>query len=80
MMKLIQHIDGVVIDIFNAREDATPDNIAVVSEIPIYIPKQGYNGVLKYDNASGLYWDYEEVLVTEDISDTEALNIILGEE
>ena len=79
-MKLIQHINGVVVDILNVRSDATIENIAVISEIPTFEPREGYNGVLKYSEENGLYWDYEEVVVTDDITDTEALNIIVGGE
>ena len=79
-MKLIQHINGVVVDILNVRSDAMIESIAIVSEIPAFEHREGYNGVLKYSEENGLYWDYEEVVVTDDITDTEALNIIVGGE
>ena len=74
-MKIIQHINGVVVDILNARQDATAANIAVVDSIPAYEPKEGYNGVLKYGN-NGLYWEYVEVPVNDNITDEEFVNMI----
>jgi hypothetical protein len=78
-MKLIQHINGVVVDILNVRNDATMESIALVNSIPVFVPKEGYNGILKYGE-SGLYWDYEAVPSAEDqdIPAEEALDIILG--
>lgn len=78
-MKIIQHVDGVVTDILNARDDANNENIAVVSSIPEFIPKDGYSGLLKFDGEL-LYWEYVENPKSEEISDTEALNIITGEQ
>lgn len=77
-MKIIQHINGVVVDILNARIDATIENITVVNELPIFEPREGFNGVLKYSEENGLYWDYREVTPSDEISDSEALDIILG--
>lgn len=74
-MKIIQHINGVVVDILNARQDATAANIAVVDSIPAYEPKEGYNGVLKYGN-NGLYWEYVEAPVNDNITDEEFVNMI----
>jgi hypothetical protein len=76
-MKIIQHINGVVVDIINARQDTTAENIAVVESIPAFEPREGYNGILMYGD-SGLYWAYEAVPASDEISDTEALNIIMG--
>ena len=76
-MKIIQHINGVVVDILNVRQDATADSIALVDAIPAFEAKEGYNGILMYGD-SGLYWAYEAVPVSDEISDTEALNIIIG--
>jgi len=76
-MKIIQHINGVVVDIVNARQDITAESIAVIESIPTFEPKEGYNGILMYGE-NGLYWDYELVPVTDEISDTEALDIITG--
>lgn len=76
-MKIIQHINGTVVDILNVREDITNNNIAVVDSIPSLEPQEGYNGILKYGE-NGLYWDYEPAPTSDEISDTEALNIIIG--
>lgn len=69
-MIIIQHNNGVVVDIFNCRNDATNNNISVETSIPEYIPKDGYNGILKY-NEHGLYWDYEVVQESNDITSDE---------
>ena len=76
-MKIIQYINGSVVDIINARADATNNNIAVVESIPAFIPKDGYSGLLKF-NGESLYWEYIENVVTDEISDSEALDIITG--
>lgn len=78
-MIIIQHSNGVVIDILRCRDDTTNENIAVVNSIPAYEPREGYNGVLKYE-VNGLYWDYElsETSDEDEISNEEALNILLG--
>lgn len=59
-MKIIQYNqDGVVVDIINARSDATMDSLALVDGIPPFTPREGYNGVLMYSTSGeGLYWDY----------------------
>lgn len=74
-MKLIQHINGVVVDILNVRDDATIENIALVDDIPTFEPKEGYNGILKYGD-SGLYWDYEEASVNNEIPAEELQTLI----
>lgn len=78
-MIIIQHSNGVVIDILRCRDDTTNENIAVVNFISAYEPREGYNGVLKYGE-NGLYWDYElsETSDEDEISNEEALNILLG--
>ena len=78
-MIIIQHSNGVVIDILRCRDDTTNENIAVVNSIPTYEPREGYDGVLKYGE-NGLYWDYElsETSDEDEISNEEALNILLG--
>ena len=78
-MIIIQHSNGVVIDILRCRDDTTNENIAVVNSIPDYEQREGYNGVLKY-GVNGLYWDYElsETSDEDEISNEEALNILLG--
>lgn len=78
-MTIIQHNNGVVIDILRCRDDTTNENIAAVNSIPAYEPREGYNGVLKYGE-NGLYWDYElsETSDEDEISNEEALNILLG--
>ena len=64
-MKIVQHVDGVVVDIRNARDDMTIENVALVESIPSFEPKEGFNGVLMYGE-TGLYWDYVEAPVIED--------------
>ena len=73
-MKIIQfnNEDNCVVDIINARKDATNENIIVIYDIPKFEPKEGYNGVLKYDQEKQeLYWDYEEIVIEEIIIDEE---------
>lgn len=65
-MKLIQHINGVVVDIRNVRTDADLSNLVVIDKIPPFEPKEGFNGILKYNAETGVYWDYEEAPVVED--------------
>lgn len=74
-MKLIQHINGVVVDILNVRDDATMETIALVDSIPVFEPREGYNGVLKYGE-NGLYWDYEAVPVNDEIPSEELQTMI----
>lgn len=77
-MKIIQYNEyGVVVDILNARSDANMNNLALADDLPVFIPKDGYNGVLKYGD-NGLYWDYVEAPVSDEISAEEALDIITG--
>lgn len=77
-MKIIQHINGVVVDIRNAHKGITMENVALAEEIPAFEQREGFNGVLKYNG--NLYWDYEEVQESDELSDSEALDIILGGE
>ena len=65
-MKIIQHINGIVVDILNARDDVVIENIAIAESIPAFESKEGYNGILKYSDA-GLYWDYELAPVSDEI-------------
>lgn len=74
-MKVIQHINGIVVDIINVREDATAENIAIINNIPPFEHREGYNGVLKY-NEDGVYWDYEEVVISNEISAEEFQGMI----
>lgn len=69
-MIIIQHNNGVVVDMLNCRDDATNENIKVVASIPEYTPQEGYNGILKYGE-NGLYWDYELAKVSNEISSEE---------
>jgi hypothetical protein len=81
-MKIIQHDNGVVFGIIGTKDNVNIENIAVVDEIPPYIQKSGFSGVLKYSEETGLYWDYVENPPNEDqeLSAEEALDIILGGE
>ena len=76
-MKLVQHINGVVVEIRDAREGLTLENLAIVDGIPAFEPREGCNGVLMY-GADGLYWEYEAVPVSDEISGEE-LAAMLGE-
>jgi hypothetical protein len=74
-MKLIQHIDGVVVEIRDAREGTTLDNLAIVEAVPTFEPREGCNGVLMY-GADGLYWDYVEVPHVDEVSGEELAQMI----
>lgn len=74
-MKIIHHINDEVVDILNARDDITVESIAVVDSIPAFEPKEGFNGVLKYGE-DGLYWEYVEAPVIDEISDKEFVEMI----
>ena len=78
-MKIIQVNEGKVVDIMRARDDATTENIIVVSEIPVCEPQEGYNGVLMYSADAGLYWEYDAVPTDEEISNEE-LGLMVKEE
>ena len=79
-MKLIQiNEENKVVDILNIREDATQDSIFVVNDIPTFIPKEGFNGVLMYNKETGLYWDYIEVPVIEEEISNEELGAMIKE-
>ena len=81
-MKIIQIENNVVVDILNAREDATNENVIVVEAIPEYVQKEGYGGELRYSPEKGLYWEYIEKPSDEEreLTADEAMNIILGGE
>lgn len=74
-MLIIQHSNGTVTDIPRCRDDATSENIVVVPSIPTYEPQEGYNGVLKYGE-NGLYWYYEKVEASDEISSEELQTMI----
>ena len=74
-MKIIQHVNGVVVDVINVRSDATLENITLTDSIPEFEHREGYNGVLKY-NENGLYWDYEEVIISDEIPAEELQTMI----
>ena len=76
-MKLVQHINGVVVEIRDAREGLTLENLAIVDGIPAFEPREGCNGVLMY-GAQGLYWDYVEVEQSDEVSGEE-LAAMIGE-
>lgn len=80
-MKIIQVQENKVIDIINAREDATLESLLVVSEIPEYEQKEGYSGVLMYSEEKGLHWDYVENQPIEEATENEykqAYEIVVG--
>jgi hypothetical protein len=51
------------------------ENITLVDSIPTFEPKEGFNGILKY-NENGLYWDYESVPISDEISSDELQSMI----
>lgn len=83
-MKFIQYnSEGKVVDIINARSDATMDSLALVDGIPAFTPRDGYNGVLMYNAEQGLYWDYVAAPVNEEPTVEEkaaAYDILMGNE
>ena len=84
-MKIIQYNqDGLVVDIINARSDATMDSLALAEGIPPFTPREGYNGVLMYSTSvEGLYWDYVAAPVNEEPTVEEkaaAYDILMGNE
>lgn len=74
-MIIIQHNNGVVTDIIRCRDDATNENIVVATSIPEYTPQENYNGILKYGE-NGLYWDYEAIETSNEISSEELQTMI----
>lgn len=74
-MKLIQHDNGVVVEIRDARAGTTLDNIALAEAVPPFEPREGYNGVLMYGEG-GLYWDYQEAPVSDEVSGEELAQMI----
>lgn len=81
-MILIQYKeDGTVIDTVNLRHDAAEENTKVVESIPAYVPKEGYMGVLKYNDENGLFWEYVEAPKNTELTvqqKAEAYDIITG--
>ena len=74
-MKLIQHINGVVVDVRNAHEGIAIEGIALAEGIPTFEPREGYNGVLMYGD-DGLYWHYEEAPVIDEVTGEEFINMV----
>lgn len=71
-MKIIQiNNENKVIDILNARNDVSQDTIFVVDNIPDIEHIEGYNCVLMYNQEQGLYWEYIQAPVNNEISDRE---------
>ena len=76
-MKLIQHTNGVVVEIRDVREGTELADLALVEAVPPFEPREGHNGVLMY-GAQGLYWDYVEVPQSDKVSGEE-LAAMIGE-
>ena len=74
-MKLIQHTNGVVVDIRDVREGTTLENLAIVEAVPTFEPREGCNGVLMY-GSDGLYWEYVEVEQSDEVSGDELAQMI----
>lgn len=74
-MIIIQHDNDKVTDILRCRDDVTNENIVVAASIPVYEAREGYNGVLKYGE-NGLYWDYEAIQESNEISSEELQTMI----
>ena len=66
-MKIIQKdSDNNVVLIADALENTIIEDLRIVTTIPSYTPRDGYLGVLKYDDIMGIYWDYIEIVPIED--------------
>lgn len=59
-MKILQIENDVVIDILNAKDNISLNNIIIVNDIPQYEPKEGYSGKLRYSSENSVYWEYIE--------------------
>lgn len=70
-MKIIQHKNGVVIDIRELRDDASTENTIIVDELPERERRPGFSAFLKYNEEQGLYWDYEEVIRSNKVTAAE---------
>ena len=70
--------DGIVVETLKCNSEFTNENIKVVNGIPAFVAKDGYVGVLKYNDENGIYWDYvEDVPVGNiDITSDELLEMI----
>ena len=54
-------------------QELTDRIVAVaVNEIPAFEHREGYDGVIKYDNNKGLYWDYEPISIVDETSSEES--------
>lgn len=80
MKYIITHKDGKIIDFRSTGFDIADENIAVIDGIPEFVPRDGYNGVLCYDEAKGIHWSYEEAPVSDELTDSQALYILTGGE
>ena len=68
----VKHIERI-------EHDFTAADVVVVDEMPVYVHHDGKAAKLKYSEAEGVHYEYTDIPVnTDEISDEEALNIILG--
>ena len=64
-MNIIRVDNGSVLETLKCSNEFTNDNVKVVNNIPTFIPREGYVGVLKYDDEQGIYWEYVEDIPVE---------------
>jgi hypothetical protein len=65
-MNIIRVENESVLETLKCSNEFTNDNIKVVNNIPPFTPREGYVGVLKYNDEMGIYWDYVEDIPVED--------------
>ena len=72
--------EGNVLETIKCGLEFTNYNIRVIKNIPVFVAKEGYVGVLKYDDEVGAYWDYVEDIPVEnqDITALELQEMIEG--
>lgn len=58
--------DANVLETSRCSEEFTNENVRIVKNIPTFVEKEGYAGVLKYTDEQGIYWDYVEIIPVED--------------
>lgn len=70
--KNIKHVEPI-------GHNFTAEDVLVLDEMPEYIPQKGKTAKLVYSEAEGVHYEYTDIPAnTDEISDEEALNIILG--
>lgn len=70
--------EGNVLEIISCSDEMNNNNIKFVSTIPSFQYKEGYSGALKYNEDTGLYWEYEEIVPLDEITYDEMQEIMNG--